>query len=72
MAFLSLESDYVMELITVSSAKAKFSKFSREVLRSRRPVVVRTPAGLVQIALYESPEVVEPAPGEASGVHGRK
>ena len=50
-----------MELITVSKAKAKFSQYSRGVLKTRRPVVVKTPAGLVQIAPYELPEVVEPA-----------
>lgn len=51
-----------MELLTVSHAKARFSRVTRAVLKTRKPVVVRTPAGLVQIAPYELPEAVPPAP----------
>jgi hypothetical protein len=51
-----------MELLTVSKAKAGFSRLTRNVIKTGNPVVVRTPRGLVQIAPYELPEAVPPAP----------
>ena len=51
-----------MEVLTVAKAKAGFSRVTRHVIRSRKPVIVSTPAGLVQIAPYELPEEVPPAP----------
>lgn len=50
-----------MKLLTVSRAKAGFSKVTRTVLKSRQPAIVRTPGGLVQIAPYDLPEYVPPA-----------
>lgn len=53
-----------MEMLTVSKAKAGFSRVTRKVIKSRKPVLVRTPAGFVQIAPYDFPEDVPPtAPG---------
>lgn len=51
-----------METLTVSKAKAGFSKVTRKVIKSRKPVLVRTPAGVVQISPYDLPEEVPPAP----------
>ena len=51
-----------MQVLTVSKAKAQFSRITRDVIRRQKPVVVRTPHGLVQIVPYELPEVIEPAP----------
>lgn len=50
-----------MEMLTVSKAKAGFSRMTRRVIKTRQPVVVRTPAGFVQIVPYDLPEAVEPA-----------
>jgi hypothetical protein len=50
-----------METVTVSKAKAGFSKLTRKVIKSRQPILVRTPAGFVQISPYELPEEVPPA-----------
>jgi len=51
-----------MTMLTVSKAKANFSRVTRNVIKTKRPVVVKTPAGFVQIAPYDLPEIVEPAP----------
>ena len=51
-----------MQMLTVSKARASFSRVSRGVLKNRKAVVVRTPKGLVQIAPYELAEEVLPAP----------
>lgn len=51
-----------MQTLNVSKARASFSRVTRGVLKSRKPVVVRTPTGLVQIAPYDLPEEVPPAP----------
>ena len=50
-----------METLTVSKAKAGFSQVTRKVIKSRKPVLVRTPAGFVQIAPYSgmTPEIRE-------------
>lgn len=56
-----------METVTVSKAKAGFSQLTRRVIKSRRPVIVRTPAGFVQIAPYDLPEEVPPAPRGSLG-----
>lgn len=50
-----------MEMLTVSKAKAGFSKVTRDVIKNRRPVIIRTPAGFVQIVPYDLPEEVPPA-----------
>ena len=51
-----------METLTVSKAKAGFSQVARKVIKSRKPVLVRTPTGFVQISPYDLPEDVPPAP----------
>lgn len=51
-----------MQTLTVSKARASFSRVTRGVLKTRKAVVVRTPAGLVQIAPYDLSEEVPPAP----------
>ncbi len=48
-------------MLTVSKAKSGFSRVIKNVIRSRKPVVVRAPAGLVQITPYELPEEIAPA-----------
>jgi hypothetical protein len=50
-----------MDMLTVSKAKAGFSRVTRRVIKTRQPVIVRTPAGFVQIAPYDLPEEVPPA-----------
>ena len=56
-----------METFTVSKAKAGFSRLTRRVIKNRKPVLVRTPAGYVQIVPYDLPEEVAPAPRGALG-----
>jgi hypothetical protein len=51
-----------MQTRTVTKARASFSRVTRGVLKTRKPVVVRTPAGLVQIAPYDLADEVPPAP----------
>jgi hypothetical protein len=51
-----------MQTLTVSKARASFSRVTRGVLKTRKPVVVRTPKGLVQIVPYEFSAAVRPAP----------
>lgn len=48
-------------MLTVSKAKAGLSRVTRKVIKSRKPVLVRTPAGFVQIAPFDFPEDVPPA-----------
>ena len=47
-----------MKMLTVSKAKATFSGIARNVVRSKKPVIVRVPNGFIQIAPYELPEEV--------------
>jgi len=49
-------------MLTISKAKANLSRVTRGVIKTKRPVVVKTPTGFVQIVPYDLPEVVEPAP----------
>lgn len=51
-----------MKMLTVSKAKATFSGIARNVVRSKKPVIVRVPNGFIQIAPYELPEEVAPFP----------
>jgi hypothetical protein len=51
-----------VNMLTVSKAKATFSGIAREVVRSKKPVIVRVPNGFIQIAPYELPEEVAPIP----------
>ena len=56
-----------METLTVSKAKAGFSRVTRHVIKSRKPVLVRTPAGYVQISVYDLPKEIPPAPRGSLG-----
>jgi hypothetical protein len=47
-----------MQMLTVSKAKSGFSRVVRGVIKNRKPVLVRSPAGFVQIAPYDLPEEV--------------
>lgn len=51
-----------MKMLTVSKAKATFSGIARNVVRSKKPVIVRVPNGFIQIAPYELPEEVPAFP----------
>ena len=55
----------VMNLLTVSKAKAQFSGIARKVVRSNRPVIVRVPNGFIQIAPYDLPQEVPAAPQDS-------
>ena len=52
----------LVKMLTVSTAKAKFSGIARKVVRSKTPVIVRVPDGFIQIAPYELPVEVVPSP----------
>ena len=54
-------------MLTVSKAKIGFSRVVRGVIKSRKPVVVKSPAGFVQIAPYDLPEEIPPAPKGSLG-----
>ena len=49
-----------MKTITVSRAKAQFSGIARRVVRTKEPVTISTPAGLVRLIPWDLPAVVEP------------
>jgi hypothetical protein len=51
-----------MKMLTVSKAKATFSGIARNVVRSKKPVIVRVPNGFIQIAPYELPVEVAAFP----------
>lgn len=50
-----------MKTLNVSKAKAGFSGIARRVIRSGESVVVKTPAGYVQIVPFDVPDFVLPA-----------
>jgi hypothetical protein len=50
-----------MQPLTVSKARANFNRVTRSVLKTRKPIVVRTPQGLVQIAPYDLADKVPAA-----------
>ncbi len=50
-----------MKTLNVSRAKAGFSGIARRVIKSREPVLVKTPTGYVQIVPFDVPEFVPPA-----------
>ena len=53
-----------MKTITVSKAKAHFSGIARRVVKTKKPITISTPTGLVQLIPWDLPAVVEPfAPG---------
>jgi hypothetical protein len=51
-----------VKMLTVSKAKSTFSGIARNVIRSKRPVIVRVPDGFIQIAPYELPVEVPAFP----------
>lgn len=50
-----------MKTLNVSRAKAQFSGIARRVIKSRESVIVKTPAGYVQIVPFDVPDFVAPA-----------
>jgi hypothetical protein len=59
---LVINMTWFMKMLTVSKAKAQFSGIARKVVRSKKPVIVRVPDGFIQIAPYELPQEIPPAP----------
>jgi hypothetical protein len=51
-----------MQTLTATKARAGFGRVVRGVLKSRKPVLVSTPAGVVQISPYNLDDEVPPAP----------
>ncbi len=45
-----------MKTLNVSRAKAHFSGIARRVIKSRESVIVKTPAGYVQIVPFDVPK----------------
>lgn len=50
----------VMKTITVSRAKAQFSGIARRVVKTKEPVTIATPTGMVQLIPWDLPSMVEP------------
>ena len=50
-----------MTTLTVSKAKAGFSGIARRVIKTKQPVLVKTPTGFVQIVPFDVPEFVPPS-----------
>ena len=50
-----------MHTLNVSKAKAQFSGIARRVIKQRKPVIVKTPTGYVQIVPFDVPDFVPPA-----------
>ncbi|HRE84283.1 MAG TPA: hypothetical protein PLN52_24780 [Opitutaceae bacterium] len=61
-----------MKTLNVSKAKAGFSGIARRVIRSRESVVVKTPAGYVQIVPFDVPDFVPPAEKGSIKLTGRE
>jgi hypothetical protein len=57
---VSEQTNHRMKTITVSKAKAQFSGIARRVVKTKEPVTISTPAGLVQLIPWDLPAVVEP------------
>jgi hypothetical protein len=49
-----------MKAITVSKAKAHFSGIARRVVRTKQPVMISTPTGMVQLIPWDLPSMIEP------------
>lgn len=47
-----------MSILTISHAKARLSRITRSVVRTRKAVIIRAPAGLVELRPYDLPEPV--------------
>ena len=52
---------FMQATLTVSKAKAQFSGLARRVIKTRESVLVKTPAGYVQIVPFDVPDFVPPA-----------
>jgi hypothetical protein len=50
-----------MQTLNVSKAKSQFSGIARRVIRTRESVIIKTPAGYVQIVPFDVPDFVPPA-----------
>ena len=57
----------LMRTLKASAVRASFGRVTRKVLKTRKPVIVETKEGLVQIAPYDLNEAVPPAPRGALG-----
>jgi len=55
-----METIHSMKTITVTKAKAQFSGIARRVVRTKEPVMISTPTGMVQLIPWELPAMVEP------------
>lgn len=53
--------------MNVSRTKAGFSGIARRVIKTRQAVIVKTPAGYVQIVPFDVPDFVPPA--EKGSIH---
>jgi hypothetical protein len=51
-----------MQTMTAAKARASFGRVTRKVLKTRKPVIVETREGTVQIAPYDLNGEVPPAP----------
>ena len=51
-----------MKTITVSKAKAQFSGIARRVVKTKEPVTITTPTGMVQLIPWDLPGTVDPFP----------
>ena len=49
-----------MKTITVSKAKAQFSGIARRVVKTKQPVMISTPTGMVQLIPWDLPSMIEP------------
>lgn len=49
-----------MKTITVSKAKAQFSGIARRVVKTKQPVTISTPSGMVQLIPWDLPSMIEP------------
>jgi len=49
-----------MKTITVSKAKAQFSGIARRVVKTKQPVMIATPTGMVQLIPWDLPSMIEP------------
>ncbi|MDR1282479.1 MAG: hypothetical protein LBK99_16910 [Opitutaceae bacterium] len=54
--------DYaLMKTLTVSRAKAGFSAIARQIIKTKKTVLVQTPAGCIEMIPYDVPACVPPA-----------
>jgi len=56
-----------MQTMSAAKVRASFGRVTRKVLKTRKPVIVETREGAVQIAPYDAAEEVPPAPPGSLG-----